>query len=63
MPTKAKVKFDHVYRWKKNAKRNRLNGSPCRIVAHGSGMHSVLVEFEDGERVVTTVRAVHRRKG
>jgi len=63
MATKAKAPpFDRVYRWKNNPKRKHLNGRFCRILVHGSKMHSVLVEFEDGERVITSVRAVHRRK-
>ena len=63
MATKTKAPpFDRVYRWKNNPKRERLNGKHCRIIAHGSKMHSVLVEFEDGERVITSARAVHRRK-
>ena len=39
-----------------------LNGRFCRIIAHGAKMHSVLVEFENGERVITSARAVHKRK-
>jgi hypothetical protein len=54
--------FDRVYRWKNNPKRKHLVGKPCRVLAHGTTMHSVLVEFEDGERVVTARRAVQRPK-
>lgn len=54
--------FDRVYRWKNNEKRKHLFGKACRILAYGSSMHSVLIEFEDGERVITSRRAVSRKK-
>lgn len=63
MATKADAApFDRVYRWKNNPKRAHLFGRACRILAHGSSMHSVLVEFENGERVITSRRAVGRKK-
>lgn len=62
MATKTKPSFDRVYRWKNNPKRAHLAGRSCRVVAYGSTMRSVLVEFEDGERVITSVRAIHRKK-
>ena len=62
MATKAKKDFDRVYRWKNNPKRAHLAGRACRVIAYGTSMHSVLVEFEDGERVITSMRAVHRKK-
>lgn len=34
-------------------------GKPCRVVARGK-MNSILVEFEDGFRVVTSRYAVRR---
>lgn len=52
--------FDRVYKWKNNAKRKHLFGKPCRILAHGTTRHSVLLEFEDGERVVASRRAAQR---
>lgn len=64
MATKAEAPpFDRVYRWKNNPTRARLVGRPCRILEYGSSMHSVLVEFEDGERVITSARAVAKRTG
>lgn len=54
--------FDRVYHWKNNPTRLRLRGKHCRILAHGTSLHSVLVEFEDGERVVTSARAVRLRR-
>lgn len=62
MATKARTKFDCVYQFDKNPKRDHLNGHFCRVVATGSGMHSALIEFEDGQRIVTTANAVHHRK-
>jgi hypothetical protein len=52
--------FDRVYKWKNNAKRKHLFNKRCRILAHGTTRHSVLLEFEDGERVVTSRRAAQR---
>ena len=52
--------FDRVYVWGNNAKRATLKGRNCRIVARGT-MNSILVEFEDGERVVTSRYAVRLR--
>ena len=51
--------YDRVYRWGNNARRAELRGRRCRIVARGA-LGSVLVELEDGERVVTSRRAVRR---
>ena len=48
--------YDHVWYW-----RSRLSdrkGSPCRVVARSRRLGSVLVEFEDGVRVVTSRYAV-----
>ena len=56
---RAMTAFDHIYVWGNNERRARLRGRRCRILARGS-LGSVLVEFEDGERVVTSRRAVRR---
>jgi hypothetical protein len=52
--------FDRIYRWKNNPARARLNGRRCRILAVGKSKLSALVEFEDGERVVTSIRALRK---
>lgn len=49
--------FPHVYAWGNNEKRAALKGRRCRILARGR-MRSILVEFENGEKVVTSERAV-----
>jgi hypothetical protein len=49
--------LDHVWFW-----RSRLparKGEPCRVVVRGA-LNSVLVEFGDGTRVVTSRWAVRR---
>jgi hypothetical protein len=53
--------FTHVYSWRNNERRAGLHGRRCRIVASGR-MGTVLVEFENGERVTTSHRAVRRVK-
>ena len=47
----------HIYRWKKWMP-DRY-GQRCRLLARGA-LNSVLVEFEDGRRVVTSRYALRR---
>jgi hypothetical protein len=51
--------YPYVYRWRNNAKRATLYGRRCRIVARGK-MNTVLVEFENGERVTTSGNALKK---
>jgi hypothetical protein len=51
--------FDHVWWWR--AKLGERKGQRCRVLVRGR-MNSVLVEFEDGYRVVTSRHAVRRAK-
>lgn len=59
--------YTHRYAWRNgppeilmdNTVRAALYGRLCRIVAHGK-RDSVLLEFKDGTRVVTSRRAVRR---
>lgn len=53
-------RFDHVYAWGNNEFRARFKGLRCRIVATGTRMRSVEVEFEDGTRFITSARAVRK---
>jgi hypothetical protein len=50
---------EYVYVWRNNARRATLYGRRCRLIATGA-MGTVLVEFEDGERVTTSRRALRR---
>jgi hypothetical protein len=52
------VDYDHLWYWR--AKLPLRKGSPCRVVARSVRLGSVLVEFEDGFRVVTSRHAVRR---
>ncbi len=52
--------FDRIYYWSNNATRLRFHRQRCRIIAKGSSMRSALIEFEDGERIVTSIRAVRK---
>lgn len=47
----------HTWRWRKYL--GDRFGAPCRILATGK-LHSALVEFEDGWRVITSRYAVRR---
>lgn len=49
---------DHVWHWR--SKLPERKGEPCTVLVRGR-MNSVLVEFEDGFRVVTSRYAVRRR--
>lgn len=51
--------YDHVFRWGNNLVRAMFFGRRCRVVARGK-MNTILVEFEDGRRVVTSRNAVRR---
>jgi hypothetical protein len=50
--------FDHTWYWRKILPDR--HGQACRVVAHGK-KNSVLVEFEDGFRAVTSRYAVRKR--
>lgn len=50
---------EYVYVWRNNERRAALYGRRCRLLAAGA-MGTVLVEFEDGERVTTSRRALRR---
>ena len=52
------LKYPFVYAWKNNERRSEFKDKPCRIIARGSRMHSVLIEFEDGQRIVTSAWAI-----
>lgn len=53
--------FSMVYSWRNNPVRAALAGRRCRVLCCGR-MYSALVEFENGEQVVTSRRAVRRAK-
>lgn len=53
------VEVTHIYVWGNNARRAELKGRLCRVVARGR-KGSVLVEFADGEQVITDRKAVRR---
>jgi hypothetical protein len=51
----------YPYRWFWRAKLGERKGQPCRVLARGK-MQSVLVEFDDGYRVITGRHAVRKAK-
>jgi hypothetical protein len=55
------VKFDCTYGWGSVA-RSPYRGKRCRVVELGSSHHAALVEFEDGHRLVCSVRALRRKR-
>jgi hypothetical protein len=54
-----KSTFNHVWFWK--ARLPERKGQPCKVIARGK-MKSILVEFEDGFRVVTSRYAVRQNR-
>lgn len=60
MSEKTTLEYDRIFRWRNNPARDRLYRRRCKVIATGSTMHSVLLEFENGERVVTSRRATMR---
>ncbi len=51
--------WTHVWRWK--VRRPDRKGQRCRVLARGA-LNSCLVEFEDGEKVITSRYAVRKRQ-
>jgi hypothetical protein len=54
-----KKEYPYVYHWRNNPVRELLYGRRCRI-ARRLKLNSVLLEFEDGEQVVTSRTAIRR---
>ncbi len=60
---KMKKNFDYTWFWKPNAMRPiDRKGQLCRVLARGA-MNSVLVEFTDGFKVITSRFAIRRFHG
>lgn len=57
--TKA-MKYDMTWYWRKKPEGQNRKGQHCRVVARGR-MNSIMVEFEDGYRVITSRYAVRER--
>lgn len=53
-------KYDHVWHWKEKLPERK--GQRCRVVLRSVRMNSVLVEFEDGQQIVTSRYAVRKEK-
>lgn len=51
--------IEYVWYWKSRLPERK--GQSCRILARGK-MNSILVEFEDGWKVVASRNAVRKRK-
>jgi hypothetical protein len=50
--------YDHIWFWK--TRLHERKGQACRVLARGK-MNSILVEFEDGFKVITSRFAVRKR--
>lgn len=59
VPAARVVRYTHVWHWRKW--RGDRKGDPCRVLVRARTNGAILVEFEDGERVVTSRWAVRRR--
>lgn len=50
--------YDHVWYWRSRLPERK--GQRCRILVRARRMNSILVEFQDGYRVVTSRYAVRK---
>jgi len=48
----------YEYAWGNNPVRAERQGQLCRVLARGTRLGSVLVEFQDGFRMVTAAKAL-----
>ena len=51
----------HYYAWKNNDKRKSLYRQKCKVIGRGK-MNSILIEFETGQREITSRNAVRLLK-
>lgn len=56
----AVERWPYVFHWKNNPEREKLFGKRCRIISEAKQLRSILIEFEDGKRVVVSQRALRR---
>ena len=54
------VSYPYRYAWGNNGVRLAWKGQPCRILVRSKRMSSVLVEFPDGFRMVTSRRGLRK---
>jgi hypothetical protein len=52
--------WDYVFAWKNTPEREKLFGKRCRVLSTGSRLRSILIEFQDGQRVVVSQRSIRR---
>ena len=50
--------LDHIWHWRSRLPERK--GQPCRVLVRGGQMNSIIVQFGDGSRVVTSRYAVRR---
>jgi len=51
--------YPYYFAWANNSKRIAMLYRPCRVVARGK-MGSVMIEFRDGQREITSRRALRK---
>jgi hypothetical protein len=52
------IDLPYIYRWNREGRK----GHPCRLLVRGK-MNSILVEFADGHRMVTSINAIRNLVG
>ena len=55
----AKYQGWYIYMWGNNSVRAKFKGRRCRLIAVGR-MNSCLLEFENGERLLTSRNAIRK---
>lgn len=53
-------KYEYRFAWKNTPERAKLFGKRCRVLAQGTRMRSIWIEFEDGHREIVSQRAIRR---
>jgi hypothetical protein len=53
--------YPYVYVWRNNPVRRALSGRRCALIGKAK-KGTILVEFENGERVATSINAIRRNK-
>jgi hypothetical protein len=52
---------EYIFKWGNNQLRDAFKGRPCVVLARGK-MNSVLIQFEDGFKMITSRYAVKENK-
>jgi hypothetical protein len=55
-----KADYPYFYAWGNNEKRKTMKGRKCRVLVKGGALHSIMIEFENGQKEIVSQRSVRR---